>query len=174
MKDCNTLADKILEDTHGIIAWRAWIMDRGSLRSWFISSYKWEGLTQYMPNKNFESPSGFHAYALSRVVFERHVGFWCYLDSAFDRGSYATVVGIVELRGKIYEHEDGVIRAEWLRMLSLHPVGEKRARPLLRNGLFKEIITPLSSRKEFENLLSIIASKREVNYECQHTYYQNT
>lgn len=89
------------EDVYGVVAYREWSYYGGFLHSVGVD-YEW--------TKSIEKCD------LSRGTYG---GLHAYKINSIGINTTKLVTGLVELRGKVIEHSDGVLRAEWARILVL-------------------------------------------------------
>ena len=94
-----------LSNVEGLVAFRQWGVENGELCSTSLRS-AWKSV---MFADRVPTPDNTHGlYCIKLSPF----GFMSPLRSYIDG-----VCGLIELRGKIVEHYDGVMRAEWARIL---------------------------------------------------------
>lgn len=88
-------------DIHGVIAYRRWNYSGGYLKSigW---TYQWKNKIEKTDPLHSNMYGGLHAYKINDILIRR-----------------TNVTGLVEMRGKVIEHSDGVLRSEWARILVL-------------------------------------------------------
>ena len=105
-----TVASKVLEelpspprDVYGVIAYRHWNYNGGYLRSIGVT-YEWKNKIENTDPLHSNRYGGLHAYKINDILIKRN-----------NNG----VTGLVEMRGKVIEHSDGVLRSEWARILIL-------------------------------------------------------
>ncbi len=96
-------------DIHGIIAQRHWSYN---YKSGYLDSvgmdYTWKSSIETSASIHGNMYGGIHAYKINSLQTKRMVS----LTSTY-------IGGLVELRGKVVEHSDSVLRAEWARILFL-------------------------------------------------------
>ena len=91
--------EKLRPQVRGTIAVRDWLERDGKLYSWGVGDSIWTNPMQadLVPSK--DNDHGLYA----RVPNKHHAG--------------TKIVGLVEFRGKILEHSDGILRGEWAKIL---------------------------------------------------------
>lgn len=95
----------------GLVGFRTWKTVRNGYLYSTAIAYGWEDSELYADTKpTFFNQNGFYFYGFDK------------LNNACSPLDYAA--GIVEARGDIVEHEDGIMRAEWMKILKLFIHGE--------------------------------------------------
>ena len=89
-------------DIHGVVAYRRWNYSGGYLKSIGVT-YQWKNKIEKSDPLHSNMYGGFHAYKIRDIWLKRQ----------------DTVTGLVEMRGKVIEHSDEVLRSEWARILLL-------------------------------------------------------
>ena len=106
------------DDIYGILGVRSWNVKDGSqyLQSLF-AGHEWTASVQKASKPTtLPGEHGFYAYRLSSRLDMSY--FHSSLStSALFPNARIQVHGLVELRGRVIEHADGVIRGEWCRIL---------------------------------------------------------
>ncbi len=106
------------DDIRGIIGLRSWNVNENSKYiSSLFAEQEWKGPVQQTATPtSLPGDHGFYAYRLtSRIPFRE---FYSSLSrSALYPATRIQVHGLVELRGRVIEHDDDIVRGEWCRIL---------------------------------------------------------
>ena len=99
-----------LRGVHGLLAQRAWVLtEAGGLRSTAMSTvWKQIMIADHLPLES--NQFGLYCNAIDPTGMM--ISSFKYLDNR-------AVQGVVECRGKVVRHSDGVMRVEWARILCL-------------------------------------------------------
>ena len=106
--------EKLIPQVKGRIGIRSWGINKGKLQS-TSRDIIWSKImiADEIPSKN--NDNGLYAYSTDNFINEQN-----------------NIIGLVELRGKILEHEDGVLRGEWARILCIFCLKESDYRILTK------------------------------------------
>lgn len=147
-----------LEGVHGIVAQRAWhISNTGMLESTAMRDC-WKGVMVADRIPTDLNEHGLYCNALSPSGM---------MLSSFKYVSAMYVQGVVECRGIVEEHSDGVLRAEWARILCLVVLGKnsevyKPCFDLMRKRYFPIPVYVLTDEQYAEFLFRLMVVCRQL------------
>lgn len=103
-----SLPDINLSGVRGVVAFRGWVIKGGRLCSVAMNSSVWGEVMIADKIPAGDNPNGIHGIELCP-------------EGLMYSGGYllCTVVGLIEMRGKVVVHTDCTLRAEWARILCL-------------------------------------------------------
>lgn len=106
------------DDIYGILGLRSWnVNGEGKYLHSLFADHEWTGTIQQAEKPTtLPGEHGFYAYRLSSRLSISDF-YSTLFTSALFPGARIQVHGLVELRGRVIEHIDGVIRGEWCRIL---------------------------------------------------------
>lgn len=106
------------DDIYGILGIRTWnVKDSSRYLQSLFAGHEWTGAVQRSPTPTvLPGQHGFYAY---RLASRLDLNYFCSTlsTSALFPNSRIQVHGLVELRGRVIEHDDGIVRGEWCRIL---------------------------------------------------------
>jgi hypothetical protein len=106
------------EDIYGILGVRSWnVKDSSRYLQSLFAGHEWTANIQRADKPTtLPGQHGFYAYRLTSRL-DMSFFYSTLSTSALFPNSRIQVHGLVELRGRVIEHDDGVIRGEWCRIL---------------------------------------------------------
>lgn len=106
------------DDIYGILGIRTWnVKDSSHYLQSLFAGHEWTGAVQQAKTPTtLPGQHGFYAYRLTSRLDLSY--FYSTLSSsALFPNSRIQAHGLIELRGRVIEHDDGVVRGEWCRIL---------------------------------------------------------
>jgi len=109
------------DDINGVVGWRRWYChsSEGYLKS-LIADYYWKEAIVKTEPPTEPLPYGIkHGFQLWGLGDRPHDLMESVEDKKSIHGIWLVIYGLVELRGKVLQHTDGILRGEWARILCL-------------------------------------------------------